>query len=199
MPEEQQKTGEEDEQVLFASEGTLFQFDDQDSKTWRERGRGELRVNKAHSGAQPQLLCHSSLFVLQSVLCNLRLCAYIASKTSDMQDSSVVDCACSAIWAVHTGECVVLCIAFIWSFISLAMCSPHHSTFCSLQCALVDFKRVTAYGLRRFCASSGQARLVMRQRGNFRLLLNANLWPQMPVSMMDGNKVSCRRFRQMLP
>lgn len=31
----------------------------------------------------------------------------------------------------------------------------------------------------------------MRQRGNFRLLLNANLWPQMPVSMMDGNKVSC--------
>lgn len=54
MPEEQQKTGEEDEQVLFASEGTLFQFDDQDSKTWRERGRGELRVNKAHSGAQTQ-------------------------------------------------------------------------------------------------------------------------------------------------
>lgn len=54
MPEEQQKTGEEDEQVLFASEGTLFQFDDQDSKTWRERGRGELRVNKAHSGAESQ-------------------------------------------------------------------------------------------------------------------------------------------------
>ena len=56
MAEEQQKTGEEDEQVLFASEGTLFQFDDQDSKTWRERGRGELRVNKAHSGAQTQHL-----------------------------------------------------------------------------------------------------------------------------------------------
>ena len=37
---------------------------------------------------------------------------------------------------------------------------------------------------------TGQARLVMRQRGNFRLLLNANLWPQMLVSMMDGNKVS---------
>ncbi|KAL3133297.1 hypothetical protein ABBQ38_007177 [Trebouxia sp. C0009 RCD-2024] len=83
MPEEQQKTGEEDEHVVFASEGTLFQFDEQDTKMWRERGRGELRVNKAHSG---------------------------------------------------------------------------------------------------------QARLVMRQRGNFRLLLNANLWPHMPVSMMDGNK-----------
>ena len=37
----------------------------------------------------------------------------------------------------------------------------------------------------------GQARLVMRQRGNFRLLLNANLWPHMPVSMMDGGKASC--------
>ena len=69
MPEEQQKTGEEDEQVLFASEGTLFQFDDQDSKTWRERGRGELRVNKAHSGALtrhlPSLLVSFGLFMLQ--------------------------------------------------------------------------------------------------------------------------------------
>ncbi|KAL0054625.1 hypothetical protein WJX82_000112 [Trebouxia sp. C0006] len=76
-------TGEEGETVLYDAEGTLFQFDDQETKTWRERGRGELRVNKA---------------------------------------------------------------------------------------------------------PNGQARLVMRQRGNFRLLLNANLWPHMPVSMMDGGK-----------
>ncbi|KAL0036042.1 hypothetical protein WJX77_012250 [Trebouxia sp. C0004] len=76
-------TGEEGETVLYNAEGTLFQFDDQKTKTWRERGRGELRVNKA---------------------------------------------------------------------------------------------------------PNGQARLVMRQRGNFRLLLNANLWPHMPVSMMDGGK-----------
>lgn len=34
----------------------------------------------------------------------------------------------------------------------------------------------------------------MRQRGNFRLLLNAKLWSQMPVSMMDGNKVRFARF-----
>lgn len=72
MPEEQQKTGEEDEHVVFASEGTLFQFDEQDTKMWRERGRGELRVNKAHSGVHTppaaydnvdfaRLLCSSSL------------------------------------------------------------------------------------------------------------------------------------------
>ncbi|KAL3133298.1 hypothetical protein ABBQ38_007177 [Trebouxia sp. C0009 RCD-2024] len=54
MPEEQQKTGEEDEHVVFASEGTLFQFDEQDTKMWRERGRGELRVNKAHSGVRKE-------------------------------------------------------------------------------------------------------------------------------------------------
>jgi Ran-binding protein 3 len=38
-------------------------------------------------------------------------------------------------------------------------------------------------------APSGQSRLVMRQRGNLRLLLNANLWPDMKVITMDGNKV----------
>ena len=38
-------------------------------------------------------------------------------------------------------------------------------------------------------APSGKARLVMRQRGNLRLLLNANLWPDMKVVPMDGGKV----------
>ena len=51
LPQEQERhTGEEGETVLYEAEGTLFQFDDQDTKTWRERGRGELRVNKAPSG-----------------------------------------------------------------------------------------------------------------------------------------------------
>ena len=36
--------------MLYDAEGTLFQFDDQETKTWRERGRGELRVNKAPNG-----------------------------------------------------------------------------------------------------------------------------------------------------
>ena len=49
LPEEQQKTGEEDENVLYASEGTLFQFVEE-SKSWKERGRGELRVNKGRNG-----------------------------------------------------------------------------------------------------------------------------------------------------
>jgi Ran-binding protein 3 len=39
-------------------------------------------------------------------------------------------------------------------------------------------------------ASSGQARIIMRSKGNFRLLLNANLWPEMKVTPMDGGKVS---------
>ncbi|KAK9830926.1 hypothetical protein WJX81_006430 [Elliptochloris bilobata] len=42
--------------------------------------------------------------------------------------------------------------------------------------------------LRVNVAPAGQARLVMRQRGNLRLLLNANLWPEMKVTLMDGGK-----------
>lgn len=34
--------------------------------------------------------------------------------------------------------------------------------------------------------SSGQGRIVMRQKGNLRVLLNANLWPDMALTLMDG-------------
>jgi len=37
-------------------------------------------------------------------------------------------------------------------------------------------------------ASGRPARFVMRQRGNHRLLMNANLWPEMKVTPMDGGK-----------
>lgn len=37
-----------------------------------------------------------------------------------------------------------------------------------------------------FAVPAGRARLVMRQRGNLRLLLNANLWEDMAVNVMDG-------------
>ena len=43
--------------------------------------------------------------------------------------------------------------------------------------------------LRVNVAGGGQARLVMRQRGNLRLLLNANLFPGMKLTPMDGGKV----------
>jgi Ran-binding protein 3 len=43
-----------------------------------------------------------------------------------------------------------------------------------------------AYSFHR----SGQARLVMRQKGNLRLLMNANLWAEMQVSKMEGGKVN---------
>lgn len=34
--------------------------------------------------------------------------------------------------------------------------------------------------------SSGQGRIVMRQKGNLRVLLNANLWADMVLTLMDG-------------
>lgn len=37
--------------------------------------------------------------------------------------------------------------------------------------------------------ASGKARLIMRNKGNFRLLLNASIWPGMKVTPMDGGKV----------
>ena len=37
-----------------------------------------------------------------------------------------------------------------------------------------------------------QARMVMRSKGQLRLLMNANLWPDMKITPMDGGKVrSC--------
>ncbi|CAK0783922.1 hypothetical protein CVIRNUC_007122 [Coccomyxa viridis] len=36
--------------------------------------------------------------------------------------------------------------------------------------------------------ASGKARLIMRNKGNFRLLLNASIWPGMKVTPMDGGK-----------
>ena len=37
---------------------------------------------------------------------------------------------------------------------------------------------------------SGQARVVMRQKGNLRLLLNGRLWPQMQITRLEGGGVS---------
>ncbi|PRW58407.1 nuclear pore complex NUP50A-like isoform X1 [Chlorella sorokiniana] len=49
LPQEQAvQTGEEDERTVFSGEGALFEFDA--SKQWRERGRGEMRLNVAPSG-----------------------------------------------------------------------------------------------------------------------------------------------------
>ncbi len=40
--------------------------------------------------------------------------------------------------------------------------------------------------------ASGTARLIMRNKGNFRLLLNACIWPGMKVTPMEGGKVSLK-------
>ncbi len=44
-------------------------------------------------------------------------------------------------------------------------------------------------------APGGRARLVMRARGNLRLLLNGNLWPEMKVTLMDGGKARLFPFQ----
>ena len=84
-PETETVTGEEDETQLWAGEGTLYEFTPPQS--WRERGKGEMRINKG---------------------------------------------------------------------------------------------------------PDRPARFVLRQRGQHRLLMNANLWPEMKVTRMDGGKVACR-------
>ena len=82
-PETETVTGEEDETQLWAGEGTLYEFTPPQS--WKERGKGEMRINKG---------------------------------------------------------------------------------------------------------AGRPARFVLRQRGHHRLLMNANLWPDMKVTKMDGGKVS---------
>lgn len=48
LANEKPATGEEGEDVLFKSDATLYEFGP--DKAWRERGRGELRVNGAPGG-----------------------------------------------------------------------------------------------------------------------------------------------------
>lgn len=51
-----------------------------------------------------------------------------------------------------------------------------------------DLTVASLHQIRINVASSGQARFVMRQQGNYRLLLNANLWPGINVAAMDGGR-----------
>jgi Ran-binding protein 3 len=47
--------------------------------------------------------------------------------------------------------------------------------------------------------STGQCRVVMRQKGNLRLLLNGNLWPQMQITRLEGGAVSAASGRRACP
>lgn len=42
--------------------------------------------------------------------------------------------------------------------------------------------------MRVNAGEQGQGRVIMRQKGNLRLLLNANLWADMPVARMEGGR-----------
>jgi hypothetical protein len=120
----------------------LFEFDA--SKQWRERGRGEMRVNAApRFGARCVWECEAQL-----PPCRLPCCT---------------DC-----------HAVLRCPA-------LPACQQTgtHACLAPTSCPR-DLP---------FPCCSGQARLVMRQKGNLRLLMNANLWGEMQVSKMEGGKV----------
>lgn len=53
-PETLVTTGEEDEETVFAGEGALYEFDE--SKKWRERGSGEMRINVRQESKQARLI-----------------------------------------------------------------------------------------------------------------------------------------------
>ena len=52
LQEEEVKTGEEDEECIFTTDGALYEFVTQEGSapSWKERGRGELRVNLGKNG-----------------------------------------------------------------------------------------------------------------------------------------------------
>ena len=66
----------------------------------------------------------------------------------------------------------------------------------TVDAALFEFKderwntRALAGALRLNQTADGQTRLVMRAKGSGKLLLNANLWPEMTVSLMEGRGVT---------
>ena len=66
----------------------------------------------------------------------------------------------------------------------------------TVDAALFEFKderwntRALAGALRLNQTADGQTRLVMRAKGSGKLLLNANLWPERTVSLMEGRGVT---------
>eukprot|EP00793_Prasinoderma_coloniale_P002143 PRCOL_00002651-RA len=66
----------------------------------------------------------------------------------------------------------------------------------AVDAALFEFKdarwntRALNGNMRLNIDTDGQARLVMRAKGSGKLLLNANLWPEMTVSKMEGRGVT---------
>lgn len=110
-----------------AGEGVLYEYDE--GGQWRERGRGEMRVNVAEGSGQVR------------------------------------------------GK------GFVTGFIVSVgpFCGPGHD-------------QVTLKCLPELSMTSmpAQARLVMRSKGQLRLLMNANLWPDMRATPMDGGKVRPR-------
>ena len=52
LQQEDVTTGEEDEDVLFTTDGALFEFVTEEGKapSWKERGRGEMRLNRGKDG-----------------------------------------------------------------------------------------------------------------------------------------------------
>ncbi|KAF6263158.1 hypothetical protein COO60DRAFT_1698932 [Scenedesmus sp. NREL 46B-D3] len=54
LSEVPKQTGEEEEEVLYAADGTLFEF--VNGKEWRERGKGDLRLNLHKASRQARLV-----------------------------------------------------------------------------------------------------------------------------------------------
>ena len=54
LSEEPVSTGEEDEDCIYTTDGALFEFVTAEgtAPTWKERGRGELRINLSDTGAR---------------------------------------------------------------------------------------------------------------------------------------------------
>ncbi|KAF5843167.1 hypothetical protein DUNSADRAFT_1594 [Dunaliella salina] len=51
LPEQEKKTGEEEERQLYAADGSLYEFDTA-SNRWKERGRGDFKVNASEAGTR---------------------------------------------------------------------------------------------------------------------------------------------------
>lgn len=68
LPEQEARTGEEEEKVLFTADGSLYEFDSVTGR-WRERGKGEFKVNASDKG-EPSVQ-HARMVMRQNG--NLRL------------------------------------------------------------------------------------------------------------------------------
>ncbi|KAJ9516723.1 hypothetical protein QJQ45_027136 [Haematococcus lacustris] len=192
LPEQAKRTGEEEEQAVFSADGSLFEFDTAAAK-WRERGKGEFKPSCQPSPAQPSPAQPSPA---QPSPAQPSPAQPSPAQPSPAQPSPAQPSPAQPSPAqpspAQPSPAQPSPAQPSPAQPSPAQPSPAQPSPAQPSPAQPSPARHTALCLVGMHAQvnkadKGMARMVMRQAANLRLLLNAKVYPGMPVQLMPSN------------